>query len=206
MTELAVPSGGDFRRGGEEVSEKSRSAFRSVVKIMDWQRSKTVDMYIQLNTCQHIPCTSNPFQHDISYISLCIYPYACCFWVTIKKHPSFAWRYHPFTCHPQLKYCHWRRGSGSYHCKQYAKAIFKYVTARGLRGKWGGNRKRHAPSSTPCLVMPWVIWSFGAWFCPWSFLQMSKKPWCQVFNTQKNTVQYLFLDARNHHSLRVLQL
>eukprot|EP00434_Breviolum_minutum_P009358 symbB.v1.2.008246.t2/scaffold515.1/size193321/8 len=40
-------------------------------------------------------------------------------------------------------------GSGSYHCKQYAKAIFKYVTARGLRGKWGGNRKRHAPSSTP---------------------------------------------------------
>jgi len=39
-------------------------------------------------------------------------------------------------------------GSGAHHSKQYAKAIFKYVTARGLRGKWGGNRKRHAPTST----------------------------------------------------------
>eukprot|EP00438_Fugacium_kawagutii_P011224 Skav228654 [mRNA] locus=scaffold2369:123061:148536:+ [translate_table: standard] len=37
---------------------------------------------------------------------------------------------------------------GSNNTKQYAKAIFKYVTARGLRGKWGGNRKRHAPAST----------------------------------------------------------
>jgi len=39
-------------------------------------------------------------------------------------------------------------GSAVHQCKQYAKAIFKYVTARGLRGKWGGNRKRHAPTST----------------------------------------------------------
>ncbi len=97
--------------------------------------------------------------------------------ISILTHVAFespsknnAWRYHPFTCHPELKCCHLRRGSGSYHCKQYAKAIFKYVTARGLRGKWGGNRKRHAPSSTPCLVttisfgMPCVTWRFGAWF------------------------------------------
>ena len=25
--------------------------------------------------------------------------------------------------------------------------MFKYVTARGLRGKWGGNRKRYAPAA-----------------------------------------------------------
>ena len=46
MDELTVPSGGDFGRGGEEVSAKSRSASRSVpvAKIMDRQRSETMDM------------------------------------------------------------------------------------------------------------------------------------------------------------------
>jgi hypothetical protein len=50
-------------------------------------------------------------------------------------------------------------GSGAHHSKQYAKAIFKYVTARGLRGKWGGNRKRHAPTSTSSLGAKILTWS-----------------------------------------------
>lgn len=55
--------------------------------------------------------------------------------------------------------------AGSNNSKQYAKAIFKYVTARGLRGKWGGNRKRHAPASTSPLGDVWG--DVGARQCEW---------------------------------------
>eukprot|EP00437_Effrenium_voratum_P004103 CAMPEP_0181423022 /NCGR_PEP_ID=MMETSP1110-20121109/13915_1 /TAXON_ID=174948 /ORGANISM="Symbiodinium sp., Strain CCMP421" /LENGTH=947 /DNA_ID=CAMNT_0023546137 /DNA_START=96 /DNA_END=2939 /DNA_ORIENTATION=- len=36
-------------------------------------------------------------------------------------------------------------GASMHHRKQYAKAIFKSVTGRPLRGKWGGNMKKYAP-------------------------------------------------------------